>query len=588
MIREQFTLDVSDELIVDNFAGGGGASTGIELALGRHVDIAVNHDPEAVRMHQANHPQTLHLCESVFKIDPLKVTAGRRVGLAWFSPDCTHFSKARGTKPRKKSIRGLAWVILRWATLVRPRVILLENVEEFLTWGPLAADGQPCPINKGRTFRTFRDALTTGIAADNPDIPEILEVLGADFPIARLVAGLGYAFEHREERASDHGAPTIRKRLFGIARCDGAPIVWPAATHGDPKRPDFKKLRLKPWRTAAECINWDLPCPSIFERKRPLADATCRRVAKGIMRHVVDDPAPFIVPLTHHGEAARDYPLTQPANTVTGANRGEMALVAPILAEHANASNPRCNRVDGALRTQCANVKGGHFSLVSAFLAKHYGGVVGQTAGAALGTVTATDHHSVVAASLVGVGGRASQIEPRATLQPVQTVTSKGDTAIVAAHLSKLRGDPDTHAPGSRPDEPAHTVSAQGNHFAEVRAFLVKYYGNEKEAHELRAPIGTVTTRDRFGLVTIAGEEFAIVDIGLRMLAPRELFNAQGFPASYIIGDDPSQGLTLTKTAQVRMCGNSVCPPMAAALIRANVPELDAWSADERRKFSAA
>ncbi len=758
MIRPQFTIDLHDEMIVDNFAGGGGASTGIELALGRCPDIAVNHDAEAVAMHQANHPQTLHLCENVFDVDPVAVTKGRRVGLAWFSPDCTHFSKARGTKPRKKSIRGLAWVIIRWAVLVRPRVIMWENVEEFLGWGPLGADGQPCPENRGRTFQTFRDCLGAGISPDNPDIPEIIETLGVDFPIAALYAsngGLGFAVETREERACNHGAPTIRKRLFGIARCDGRPIVWPAPTHADPKRKDFKQSGLKPWRTAAECIDWRIPCPSIFERARPLAEATCRRIAKGIMRYVVNCADPFIVPLTHHDNSDRTTAMGEPMPTVTAAHRGEQALVmptiytkdrpltnrsklrspdepvptvtghervavlatkveridgfnddtdiwrmtcncghgfegtlrtacpkcgefggythgdpvavAPVLTEHANASRPNCNKVDEPLRTQCANVKGGHFALiapviaglahgdhsrgagdrtkscenpvgtihaqggnhalVSAFLAKHYSGVVGQEVPAPVGTVTATDHHSLVTGCLVPRYGEREGQEPRArdVQEPLATIVPTGNEgSMVAAHITKFRtgstgsdcaepvptitagpkvnpaGAP--HAlglvaahvekmhgtsTGQPAAEPLHTVSAGGNHFADVRAFLVKYYGNEQEAHGLRDPAGTVTTRDRFGLVTIHGEEYAITDIGLRMLAPRELFRAQGFPNDYIIGDDGRAGLILTKSAQVRMCGNSVCPPLAEALVRANVPELSAWTKDDKRRKSA-
>jgi DNA (cytosine-5)-methyltransferase 1 len=661
MIRPQFTIDLHDELIVDNFAGGGGASTGIELALGRCVDLAVNHDPEAVAMHQANHPQTLHLCENVFDVDPLAVTKGRRVGLAWFSPDCTHFSKARGTKPRKKSIRGLAWVIIRWAVLVRPRVIMWENVEEFLGWGPLGADGQPCPDNLGRTFQTFKDCLGSGISPDNPDIPEILETLGAGFPIERLYAsngGLGYAVETREERACNHGAPTIRKRLFGIARCDGRPIVWPAPTHGDPKRKDFKRSGLKPWRTAAECIDWSIPCPSIFERARPLAEATCRRIAKGIMRYVVNCSDPFIVPLTHHDSSNRVTTMGDPVPTVTSAHRGEMALVAPVLTEHANAKHERNFSLEVPLRTQCAAVKGGHFALiapmlvanttgnpskaaydplktvatgghhalVSAFLAKHYGGH--ETPGWPLqkpaSTVTAVDHHALVTGCLVPRYGERATQEPRALdvkapaptivpmgnggslvaahltkfrtgstgsdcAEPVPTVTAgpKENPAgaphalgMVAAHIEKMHGT----SSGQPAREPIHTVSAQGQHFAEVRAFLVKYYGNEKEGLDLKEPMHTTTTKDRFGLVTIHGEEYAITDIGLRMLWPRELFRAQGFPDDYIIGDDGRAGLRLTKSAQVRMCGNSVCPPLAAALVRANVPELSAWSGEELRQ----
>lgn len=569
--------------MIVNFAGGGGSCTGIEMATGRRVDVAINHDPEAVAMHKANHPETKHYCESVWDVDPREVTQGRKVGLVWLSPDCKHFSKAKGGKPVEKKIRGLAWVTLRWAAL-KARVIVLENVEEFETWGPLikGADGsmRPCPKNKGREFNVFVNALRRQ----------------------------GYVVEWKVLKACDYGTPTIRKRLFLIARCDGQPIVWPAATHADPKTAKAKKL--KPWRTAAECIDFTLPCPSIFERARPLADATLRRIAKGIMRYVVNAAEPFIVPMTHRG-ADRRYGMESPLPTVTAAHRGEMALVAPVLTEHANASSPRCMPIDEPLRTICAQTKGGHHALiaptmiqtgygerdgkspraldlekpigtlvgsskhalVSAFLAKHYTGVVGATLADPTPTVTACDHNSLVTAQLVGCGGRAGQSRPRDAGEPIQTITAKGDTCIATSSLVKMRGDAGTHAPGQDPTEPPHTISAQGNHFAEVRAFLTAYYGVDQDPR-MEDPLHTITARDRFGLVMVAGQEYQIADIGLRMLAPRELYRAQGFPESYIIGDDPAQGLTLTKTAQVRMVGNSVCPPVAAALVRANLAEL--------------
>lgn len=450
----QLNLDIHRELIIDNFAGGGGASTGIELAIGRRVDVAINHDPEAVAMHTANHPETRHYCESVWEVNPREIAQGRPVGLVWLSPDCKHFSKAKGGKPVEKKIRGLAWVALRWAATVRPRVIMLENVEEFVTWGPLTedADGKmrPCPKRKGREFGAFTNALRRH----------------------------GYAVEWRELRACDYGAPTIRKRLFLIARRDGQPIVWPAPTHGDPKSAAVKAKKLKPWRTAAECIDWSLPTPSIFERAKPLADATCRRIAKGIMRYVVEAAAPFIVGAGGPTYSGKPVPVSSPFGTLTVEN---------------------------------------HRAVVTAFMAKHYGGVVGHGLhGEPLHTVTGTDHNSLVTA----------------------------------------------------------TLDKREDHTTEVRAFLVKYYGNEQDGVDMTEPMHTVTARDRFGLVTVAGEEYAIVDIGLRMLAPRELYRAQGFPEHYIIGDDPAQGLTLTKSAQVRMCGNSVCPPLAAALVRANVGDM--------------
>lgn len=611
MITPQFILDINEEIIIDNFAGGGGASTGIELALGRHVDVAINHDPEAVSMHQANHPQTRHYCESVWEINPREVEPGRPIGLLWLSPDCKHFSKAKGGKPVEKKIRGLAWVALRWVALRRPRVIMLENVEEFVTWGPLVegADGsmRPCKKRKGQEFNAFTNALRSH----------------------------GYVVEWKELRASDHATPTIRKRLFLIARCDGQPIMWPEPTHGNPKHESVKTGNLKPWRTAAECIDWSIPCTSIFMNKedarvsgvkRPLADATLRRIAKGIMRYVVNAAEPFIVTAAHGegkpGAAQRwgkgHRSMEEPLPTITAS--GGYALATPFITEHANGSSQRNMAADQPLRTQCAQVKGGHFAvvaptliqtgygerkgqaprapgldkplgtvvaggakhaLVAAFMAKHYGGVVGHGLhGEPLHTVTSTDHNSLVTAHITkfrtGAVGSACA-------EPLHTITAGGESArpagaphalgIVTSNLVKLRGD----NIGQPDDEPLHTVSAQGTHFAEVRAFLVKYYGTDQDP-QLLDPLHTVTTKDRYGLVTVQGAEYAIADIGLRMLAPRELFRAQGFPDSYII----DRGLTidhagnhhwkpLTKSAQVRMCGNSVCPPLATALVRANL-----------------
>jgi DNA (cytosine-5)-methyltransferase 1 len=528
-------------IIVDSFAGGGGASLGIEMALGRSPDIAINHDAEAIALHRANHPQSRHYQEDVWRVDPLEATAGRPVSLMWLSPDCTHHSKARGGKPRKKKIRGLAWVAVRWASSVRPAVIVLENVEEFQTWGPLLPDGTPCPARRGATFRAF----------------------------VRKLERLGYAVEHRELRACDFGAPTIRKRLFLIARCDGQPIVWPAPTHG--------KGRTQAWRTAAECIDWSIPCPSIFltsaEAKaigvrRPLADATLRRIARGLKRFVIDNPKPFIVPVSHGGDA-RNHSIDEPLRTITSSSRSTHALVTPYLAGvggragqsserpvhrpyHTTTSKadtvlvapslvsrygeregqePRTRSVVDPMPTVVPTQNGA--SLVSAFLARHYGGHEndGAEMPAPIPTVTAKDHHALVASSLI-----------------------------------KLKG---TARHGQQLTLPLHTVQAGGNHYGEVRAFLMKYYGTE-QAPRLTDPMHTVTSKDRLGLVTVHGEEYRIADIGMRMLAPRELYRAQGFPDSYRI-DIEFNGKPMTKTAQVRMCGNSVCPPLAEAIVRANV-----------------
>ena len=493
-----------DELIVDSFAGGGGASLGIEWATGRSPDIAINHDAEALALHRANHPRTRHLCESVYKVDPRIVCGRRDVGLLWASPDCTHFSKARGGKPAKKAIRALAWAVCAWAKAVRPRVICLENVEEFATWGPLGEDGRPCPQRKGKTFRHW---------------------------VARL-RNLGYAVDWRELRACDYGAPTIRKRLFVVARCDGQPIVWPEPTHARPG-----DLLLPPWRTAAECIDWSLPCRSIFGRSKPLAEATLRRIARGIRRYVIDAARPFVVPVKSWGGGGNEpRGLDEPLRSITAGKRGEFALVAPSLIQtgygEREGQAPRCLDLHQPLGT----VMGGgvKHALVTALLAKHFGGneTDGQSMRVPMGTVTTRDHHALVTSNLIRLHG-AGNIG-----QPV--------------------------------DAPVSTIRAQGTHLAEVRAFLIAYYGTD-QAGDPRTPLATATTKHRFGLVTIHGVDYEIADIGMRMLQPRELYRAQGFPDSYAIDVAGPDGKRLTKTAQVRMCGNSVAPPIAAALVRAQL-----------------
>lgn len=496
-------LPIHREIAVDLFAGGGGASEGFRMAMGCDPDVAVNHDPEAVAMHAANHPGTRHLCQDVWQVPPRWATQGRRVGFLWASPDCTHFSKAKGAAPRRdQKRRDLAWVIEKWAREVRPRVMAMENVEEFLGWGPLDRHGSPIKARKGETFAQFVKALRR----------------------------LGYRVDHRELRACDYGAPTIRKRLFLIARRDGQPIAWPEPTHG-PGRP-------QPWRTAAECIDWSLPCPSIFDRKRPLADATLRRIAKGIVRYVIEAAEPFLIPVTHMGDD-RCWPSSEPLRTVTTAQRGEFALVTPFLEAHYGTKGGQDLRVhpaDAPARTVSTENR---FGLVAAFLAKHYGGVVGSPLAAPIGSVTSVDHHSLVAAHLTKFYGASVG---SGCGEPIHTVTSGGDAARMSTGLK-------------------HGL---------VAAFLTKYYG-QGIGCDLQDPAATVTARDRMGLVTVqvVGEPYVIADIGLRMLQPRELYRAQGFPDSYVI-DLEVDGRPLPKTAQVRMCGNSVCPPVAAAIIRAN------------------
>jgi len=518
MLKPQFILPLSDELVVDLFAGGGGASTGIEAAIGRHVDIAVNHDPEAVSLHQANHPQTEHHVSNVWEVDPRVVTAGRRIGLLWASPDCTFHSKARGGKPHRdrdkaRRRRGLASVVVKWVRLLKPtgqhpRVISLENVEEFQHWGPLLADGTPCPDRRGRSFARW---------------------------VAEL-RNLGYAVEWRELRACDYGAPTIRKRLFLVARCDGQPIVWPAPTHA--AKP-AKGSGLQPWRTAADCIDWGLPCPSIFERERPLVEATLRRVARGVMRYVVEAANPFIVRIGQTGgNGSYSNSVDTPLTTVT--TKAEHMLAVPTLVQTGYGERPgQAPRVPGIDKPLGTVVGGQKHALVAAFLAKHYGGVTGHGVMQPLGTVTTSDHHSLVGAT-----------------------------------IAPLRGTSPAHRSAHSVQQPLSTVSAGGTHHALVAAFLTAYYGSDQDT-PLDDPLHTVTTKPRFALVMVDGVPHAIADIGMRMLQPRELYTAQGFPASYVI-DRGADGRPLSKAAQVRMCGNSVCPPLAEAIVRANYSERQA------------
>ncbi len=491
-------------IIVDNFAGGGGASEGIKRAIGREVDIAINHDPAAIAMHRANHPYTQHFCESVWDIDPCKATQGRPVSLAWFSPDCTHHSKARGGKPVQKHIRGLSWVVLRWAMTVRPRVIMLENVEEIKTWGPLIVVKEgfiPDPDHKGETFQGFIQMLSSGISADHPafiEACEFLEINPAGSEAKMLLNGLGYDVEYRELKACDYGAPTSRKRFFMVARCDGQAIVWPAATHGDPKRAAVISGKLKPWRTAAEIIDWSLPCPSIFERKKPLAENTMKRIARGIQKFVIDNPQPFIMRTGQTGFSTdgTQQLLNKPLTTIV--TKAEHCLVTPFLTQyHSYDDSARGQELDRPLLTLDTSNR---YALVSAFITKFY-----------------------------------------------KTGT------------------------GQRADEPLHTITTSPGHFAEVRAFLTTYYGTGIGSN-LNEPLPTVVSKDRFGLITIHGLNYQIVDIGMRMLQPRELYNAQGFNPDYII-DLEYNGKPFTKSEQVAKCGNSVSPVMPEALIRANLPE---------------
>lgn len=452
---------INGELIVDNFAGGGGASTGIEDATGCCVDIAINHDPEAIKMHKANHPYTEHYCEDVWQVDPVKACKGHPVGLAWFSPDCKHFSKAKGGKPKDKFIRGLAWVACRWAGLVRPRVIMLENVEEFKTWGPLNRGHHPIKNKQGKTFEKF--------------VQQLMD--------------LGYEVQYRELIAADYGAPTMRKRFFLIARCDSEPIVWPKPTHAPADSEKVKARLLKPYVGAYTQLDFSLPCPSVFDTAeeikkkygiravRPLARKTMDRIARGVKKFVLDNPDPFIIE-----DEAEDIKM-------------------PILIQY---------------------------------------------------------HSETTKDEVRGQG-----IE-----DPIMTVDSSNRYGLVTSFISKF------YKSGTGQDmrEPLHTITAGDGHFGEVRAFLTKYYGSGT-GQDIKEPLDTITAQDRFGLVTIYGTEYQIVDIGLRMLEPKELYGCQGFPADYIIDRD-CEGKAYPRAEQVRRCGNAVCPPIPTALVRANLKEL--------------
>ncbi|HIB1554171.1 TPA: DNA cytosine methyltransferase [Salmonella enterica subsp. enterica serovar Muenchen] len=660
------------EIIVDNFAGGGGASTGIEMAIGRSVDIAINHDPNAIAMHTTNHPDTLHYCESVFTVKPKIVTAGRPVALAWYSPDCRHFSKAKGAKPVEKSIRGLAWIELRWGLEVRPRVMMLENVGEFRTWGPLlAGEMRPDPERTGETFEAFIGMLTTGIQANHPALAECCEFLNISLDsedAARLVKGLGYTVEYRELRACDYGAPTIRKRFFMVARCDGQPVVWPEPTHADPKSEAVKSGRLKPWRTAAECIDWSIPAPSIFDRKKPLAENTLKRIARGIQRFVIDSEQPYIVPFIvkcNHTSSKSEYDcfrgqcLPEPLQTIT--KKHGYAVAVPHLtkfrtgATGQNVTNPAptitagsstrpggnghaLGIVETALTPFLAGNGGSEYQakprpldkpahtilkqsracLVAPVIARQFGASVGHRADEPSATITAGGggKSQLVTSTLIqmGYGERPGQ-EPRvlrldnplgtvtaggnkfATVsaflakhyggnytgpgvgldEPAHSVTTVDHHAVVASHLVKLRG---TCRDGQRTDEPAPTITAGGLHVGEVQTTLAVDEYDEQRAQLVLAFLRKYCGEDCTGLVTIDGVVYRIVDIGMRMLQPRELYRAQGFPDWYVIEHD-FRGVKYAKDKQVARCGNAVPPQFAEVLVRANLPELCVQKSEE-------
>lgn len=505
------------ELIVDLFAGGGGASEGIFMATGRHPDIAINHDEDAIAAHTRNHPETKHFCQSIWKVHPLEACGDQPVGLLWASPSCTHFSRAAGGVPKSKQLRSLPGVVLTWAKYVRPKIIVVENVGEMEDWGPLLDDGTPCQKRKGRSFKSW---------------------------IGRL-RGLGAQVEWRELCAADFGVPTIRKRLFIVARFDGKQVKWPRPTHH--KNPSLFEL---PWVPAASCIDWSIPCPSIFTRKRPLKDATLRRIAEGLDRFVIRAKEPFVI----------DRSLAPHISAFYGTSVGA-PITQPI----------------GAIAAQ-----GLHQALVTAHLSPitHQGPRRGSGIDEPMPTLTCANRgeHALISAVLSGCGGRAAQSPPKPLTEPTNTIIAKADQMLAVAWLAQHNGGNvgrSINAPVSTVTTTAAqqqvieaTLSEQDAAGAErVAAFLIHYFSNGKQGQDLRTPLGAITTKARYALVTVAGVKYPIVDIGMRMLARHELQAAQGFRPDY----DLTDGGRLSKTDSIKMIGNSVCPGNAAAVIRANV-----------------
>lgn len=587
--RTQYGLPLTEqdeEINVDLFAGGGGASTGLEMGLGRPVHIAINHNPAAISMHEANHPGALHLQTDVWDVDPLTVLSGRRIGWFHASPDCTHHSQAAGGQPRKKEIRDLSWMVIKWAGIGQPRIISLENVKQIRQWGPLIA--KRCKVT-GRVLR-----LDGTVAEPGERVPREEQFLVPD-PKRKgstwrrflgQLQSLGYTVEHRILRACDYGAPTSRERLFLVARRDGSPIVWPGPTHA--AKPAKGQ---KPYRTAAECIDFSLPSQSIFGRKKPLADATMRRIAKGIDREVRKKAKPFIVPIANWSRDAIQ-PAGQPLNTVTAWPRGgSFALTTPTLiqvgyGERAGQA-PRVPGMDKPLGTVVAG--GTKHAAATAFLAQANGGfntTHSKPLGEPMTTVTNSgSQQQLVTANLVHMRGNC---DARAAEEPLHTISAGGQHhGLATAFLSRQFGA----SVGQGLDEPSPTITAGGGGRSALvqlqlspddqagalrcAAFLMKYHGIGENVIGMGEPVSTITTKDRLALVTvwIGGDPYVIVDICLRMLQPHELYAAQGFPPNYVI-DRGHDGRRFTKSEQVHMCGNSVSPPPMAAIARANNPWL--------------
>ena len=584
---------INGELVVDNFAGGGGASTGIELATGYSVDIAINHDPEAIKMHKVNHPNTKHYCENVWEVDPVKACKGHPIGLAWFSPDCKHFSKAKGGKPVEKNIRGLAWVVLKWAALVRPRVIMLENVEEFQTWGPCIPirdkdTGRVIVSMVGRHDREKNEPRTR-VADPGEVVPVDRQIFQPDPKRSgqtykkwrKQLEALGYEIDTKELVAADYGAPTMRKRFFMIARCDGKPIVWPEPTHGPADSEAVKAGLAKPYVGAYTQLDFSMPCPSIFDTSkeikekygiravRPLAQKTMDRIARGLKKFVLDNPEPFIIQCNHGGER-RQNDIKEPLPTITG--KHGYGIVEPKIVPYMGTNTT--NHPGGNCKNPIHTITTGNQQcLISPTLIQYYSEtskdeVRSQSIEDPIMTVDGSNRYGLVTSFLHkyydgGYTGAGDTVE-----NPLPTVTSWDHNSLCAVNLIQMNN----HCDGRDVKEPIPTITAGDGHFGEVRAFLIKYYG-QGTGQDVKEPLDTVTSRDRFGLVTINGTDYKIVDIGLRMLEPKELYGCQGFPDDYIIDRDYT-GKKYPRSEQVRRCGNAVCPPIPAALVKANLPEL--------------
>ena len=625
---DRYQIRFDDEAFIDLFSGGGGTSTGIEKAICRPVFAAVNHDPDAIAMHMTNHPYTKHYQTSVWDVDPMTACEGRKVALLWASPDCKHFSKARGGKPVNKNIRSLSWVVLKWALDVRPRVLMMENVEEIQTWGPLiyVKRGKekvwiPDPEHSGETFMAFIGMLTTGVPEDHPALEEACHYLhiGADDPKRqKLIDGLGYQVEYRELVAADYGAPTTRKRFMLCGRCDGKKIAWPEKTHAPRNSEAVKSGKCKPWRSAAEIIDWALPSYSIFATKeeikkqygvnavRPLADNTLKRVICGVDKHSIKSQSPFIVECNHSG-GGHIHDIKEPLNTVTGKHTG--GVVSPVVApftfsntggsvgsdigEPVHTIRTAGGQVMASASLMCIGQTGGgdhlrdvrdpvptvvskqEACLLSANLIQYHTETTENARTADLrspiNTVDAANRYGLATAQLVEYYGNGQAVDVN---DPLHTVTSHDRGALALAHVVEFKGQDigqDLH-------RPLRTITASAGEFSVCRTVLAKVDGNRDLGHwpEIRELLnkycGYSLQADEIILLIIHGIAYFIADILLRMLTPRELYNAMGFPADYIIDRD-YLGKPYPKSKQVARCGNAVCPPMAEAMVRANFPE---------------